>query len=86
MAFFNLDQGIYPDKETQIASLFTKNVKILDKYSDFANVFLEAKVLELPERTKLNKHAINPKYSKQLSYGPIYSLEFSRTRNLKNLH
>ena len=38
---FNLTQGSHPDRAAQIAFLLTKKVKILDKYSDFANVFLE---------------------------------------------
>ena len=49
---------IHSDKEAQIASLLTKKVTIQDEYSDFANVFLEEKALVLPERTKLNEHAI----------------------------
>ena len=66
--------GIHPDRAAQIASLLTEEVKIPDKYSDFTNVFLEEKALVLPERTKLNKHAINLKDGKQPPYGPIYSL------------
>ena len=31
---------------------------ILDKYSDFVDVFSEEKALVLPEQTDLNKHAI----------------------------
>ena len=54
--------------------MLTKDVKILNKYSDFTNVFLEEKTLVLPERTKLNKHAMNLKNDKQPLYGPIYSL------------
>ena len=59
MASLNLAPGIHPDKAAQIAFLLTKEVKILDKYSDFTNVFSEEKALVLPERTELNEHAIN---------------------------
>ena len=70
----NLVPGIYPDREVWIASLFTKKVKIPDKYSDFTNVFWEEKALILLERTELNKYAINLKDGKQPLYEPIYSL------------
>ena len=53
VAFFNLVPGIYLDRVTQRAFLLTKKVKISDKYSNFANIFLEEKTV-LPERTELN--------------------------------
>ena len=74
VAFLNLVPEIYLDKEAQIAFLLTKEVKIPDKYSDFTDVFSEEKALVLPERTKLNEHAIDLEDGKQPSYGPIYSL------------
>ena len=55
----NLVPEIHPNRETQIASLLTKEVKIPDKYSDFTNVFSEEKALVLSKRTELNEHAIN---------------------------
>ena len=58
IASFDLAPGIHPDRETQITFLFTKNVKILDKYSDYTDVFSEEKAVILPERTNLNEHAI----------------------------
>ena len=51
--------GIHLDKVAQVTSLFTKEVKILDQYLDFTNVFSEEKALVLSERTELNEHAIN---------------------------
>lgn len=38
--------------------MLAKKVKILAKYSDFSNVFLEKKALMLLEITKLNQYAI----------------------------
>ena len=70
----SLDLGIHPDREAQIASLLTEEVKIPDEYSDFADVFSEEKALVLPERTELNEHAIDLEDGKQPPYGPIYSL------------
>ena len=46
--------AIHPAKEAQIALLVAKKVKILIKYSDFSDVFLEEKVLILLKTTKLN--------------------------------
>ena len=83
VAFLNLVPGIYPDKEAQIAFLLTKKVKISDKYSDFTNVFSEEKTLVLPERTELNKHAINLENGKQPPYEPIYSLNLVELETLK---
>ena len=83
LAVLNLIPGIHPDRAAQIASLLAKKIRIPDKYSDFANVFLEEKTLVLPERTKLNEHAINLEDSKQPPYGPIYSLDLMELETLK---
>ena len=76
MASLNLAPapGIHPDRAAQIASLLTKEVKILEEYSDFTDVFSKEKALVLPERTEFIQHAIELKESKQPPYGPIYSL------------
>ena len=74
VASLNLVPWIYPNKEAQIASLLTEEVKISDEYSNFTNVFLEEKALVLSEHTELNDHAINLEDGKQPPYGPIYSL------------
>ena len=59
MKSFNLSlMSIYLTKKAQIALLITKKVKILVKYSDFLNIFLEEKTLILPEIINLNQHAI----------------------------
>ena len=60
--------------KAKMASLLAKKVDVLAKYLDFANVFLEEFANMLLEQTKVNKHAIELKEGKQLSYGPIYSL------------
>ena len=74
VASLNLVLRIHLDREAQIAFLFTEEVKIPDKYSDFTDVFSEEKALVLPERTELNEHAIDLEDGKQPPYGPIYSL------------
>ena len=79
----NLTPGIHPDKVAQIAFLLAKKVRIPDEYSDFADVFLEDKVLVLPERIKLNEHAIDLENGKQPPYGLIYSLGLVELETLK---
>ena len=53
-----LTMAILPAREAQIALLVAEEVKILTKYSDFSDVFLEKKASILPKVTKLNQHAI----------------------------
>ena len=83
MISFNLTPGIHSDRAVQIASLLAKEVRILDKYSDFADVFSEEKALVLPEYTELNEHAINLENGKQPPYRPIYSLGLVKLETLK---
>ena len=52
MTSFNLVLGIYLDKVAQIASLLIKEVKILDKFSDFVNIFSDKKVIVLLEQSE----------------------------------
>ena len=65
---------IHPAREAQLAFLFTKEVFVPTKYSDFANVFLEKSANVLLEWTGANEHAIELEEGKQSPYGPIYSL------------
>lgn len=74
---------IYSDRKAQIASVIAKEIKILDKYSNFANVFLEKKAMMLPKQIKLNNHNIKLENGKQPLYGPIYSLELVELETLK---
>ena len=83
MASLNLTPGIHPDKAAQIAFLLAKKVRIPNKYSDYADVFSKVKALMLPERTELNKHAINLEKGKQSPYGLIYSLGLVELETLK---
>ena len=83
MAYFNLTPRIHLDKVAQIVFLLAEEVRIPDKYLDFANVFSKANALVLPECTKLNEHAINLENGKQPPYGPIYSLGLMKLETLK---
>lgn len=63
--------------------LLTKKVTILNKYSNFINVFLEQKALELLEITDLNQHFIKLEKNKQLLYKLIYNLGLIKLKSLK---
>ena len=63
--------------------LIAKKIKILAKYSDFLDVFLNKKTLILLEATKMNQHAIELQKDYQPSYGPIYSLISIELKMLK---
>ena len=76
-------KSIHLDREAQIALLLTKNVNILDKYSDFANILLIQQTSVLSERTKLNQYAIELQDDKKLPYRPIYSLKLVELKTLK---
>lgn len=74
---------IYSDKKIQIAFLLIKKAIILNKYFDFAKIFLEKKALILLEQIKLNKHISKLKNDKKLFYRPIYSLKLVELKTLK---
>lgn len=49
---------IYSARKAEIALLLTKKAKILAKYSDFLNIFIEEKTLILLEIINLNQYII----------------------------
>ena len=85
VAFLNLALvlGIYPDRSAQMTFLLTKEIKILEEYSDFTDIFLEEKALMLPERIEFNQHVIELEEGKQPLYAPIYSLCLVELETLK---
>ena len=60
--------------EAKIAALVTKKVIVPPECSNYANIFSEASVAELPEHNNINEHPIDLVDNKQPFYGPIYSL------------
>ena len=76
---------IHPDREVQIATLIADKalVTIPAEYLDFEDVFSKKSAALLPEHTKINTHAIDLQKSKQLLYGPIYSLGPVELKTLK---
>ena len=63
--------------------LLAKQVTVLAKYLDFANVFLEESANVLLEQTGVNEHAIKLEKGKQPPYGLIYSLRSVELKILK---
>ena len=57
--------------------------KIPVEYSDYSNVFSAKNIAELPENTGINKYIIKLEESKQLPFGPIYTLEPVELETLK---
>ena len=53
------------------------------KYSNYNNIFSAEYVVELPENTKINEHAIKLEEGKQPLFGPIYSLEQVELKTFK---
>lgn len=66
--------SIYPACETQIALLFAREVRFLEKYTDFSNIFSNKSIAMLLNSSNINKHIIDIKLNKQLLYRSIYSL------------
>lgn len=73
------------DESAQIAALNQNKapIKVLAKYSNFANMFLAKEVLVLLKEIELNKYAIKLEEAKQLSYRLICSLGLVELENLK---
>ena len=74
---------IYLAWETQIASLLVEKITVPAEYSNFADVFSKELAEVLPERTGINKHAIELEDSKQPPYRPIYNLSMVELETLK---
>lgn len=61
VAYLKAKIFIHSAWEAQIALLLAKKVIILDKYWDFANIFLKKLAAKLLERFGINKYAIELK-------------------------
>ena len=75
--------AIHLARKTQIVLLVAKKVKILIKYLDFLDIFLEEKALILSEAIKLNQNAIELQKGQLLFYRPIYNLSSVKLKTLK---
>ena len=70
-------------KKAWIVLLLVEKVTISAKYLDFADIFSKKWAKVLLKQTKANKHIIMLEKSKQLYYGPIYSLRLKELKILK---
>ena len=79
------EMPIHSKKQAQVgAPLFDKApTEILTEYSDYSNVFSAENVVEFPENTRINEHAIKLEESKQPLFSLIYSLEPVELKTLK---
>ena len=71
VASFTSKMSIHPARKAQIALLIAKEVTMPAENSNFADVFAKESAEVLPERTGINKHAIELEDGKQPHYGPI---------------
>ena len=80
-----LELNVHPFRRSQISGLIAKeaSIKILAKYSDYADVFFPDLTFKLSRHTGINNHAIKLVESQQLPYGPIYSLKPVELKTLK---
>ena len=66
------------------ALLFDKAfIEVQVKYSDYNNIFLAGNIAKLLKNSKINKHAIKLKKSKQPFFRSIYSLGPAKLEMLK---
>ena len=85
LVYFKRQAQIKAQNETQVgALLFNKAfIKVLAKYFNYNNIFLVENIVELPENTGINEHAIKLKKDKQQLFGLIYSLKLVELETLK---
>lgn len=69
--------------KVQIPLLVAKKVTILTKYLDFLDIFSKKSTVELFKYFDINKHLINSKLNKQLSYNSIYNLKLVELKTVK---
>ena len=79
------EMPVHSERQAQVgALLFDKApTEVPAEYSDYSNVFSAENVAELPENTRINKHAIELEEGKQPPFGPIYSLGLVELETLK---
>lgn len=76
---------VHPSRQALFRLLLANkcSIEIPSEYLDYADVFLFDFVIELPENTDINKHAMELVEDKQPSCGPIYSQGPVKLESLK---
>ena len=82
------EMPVHSPKQAQVGVLlFDKALtKIPAEYSNYSNIFSAENVVELPEYTRINDHAIELEEDKQLLLRAYLQPRASRARNLKDVH
>ena len=85
VAFKNLELVIHPSRAFLLTALQQDKAptEIPPKYADYVDVYSSDLVMELPENTGMNEHAIELVEGKQPPYRPIYSLSSVKLETLK---
>ena len=81
----DLSDEVHPLKKAQMAHLKADeaSTKVLNKYTEFVDVFSPKLAAELSKHTRINNHAIKLVDDWQSLYGPIYSLSLMELETLK---
>ena len=79
------EMPVHSERQVHVrALLFNKaSTKVPAEYFDYSNVFSAEYIVELPENTGMNEHAIELEKGKQPFFEPIYSLEPVELETLK---
>lgn len=83
MVYFEAKISIHLTWKVQIALFFAEKGTIPNEYSDYTNIFTKKLAVGLPKRFNIIKYIIDLEPSKQLLYGPIYSLCWIELKILK---
>ena len=76
---------VHSKRQAQVGALLfdAASTEVPVEYSDYNNIFSAENIVELPENTGINKHAIKLEEGKQPPFGPIYSLGPVKLETLK---
>ena len=79
------EMPVHSKKQAQVGALLLNKAptKVLAEYSDYSNIFSAEYTVESPENIGMNEYTIAIEKGKQLSFGPIYSLEPLELETLK---
>ena len=79
------EMPVHSKKQAQVrVLLFDKApTEVPAENSDYSDIFSAENAAELPENTRINKHAIKLEEDKQPSFGPIYNLRLVELETIK---
>lgn len=68
MAYLVAKILIHPIQKAQITLLLHQKISVMNEYTDFSDIFSQKSTAVLPNYLDINKHVIDQKPGKQLSY------------------